>query len=341
MGDTLWGTPAIRALKKALPEAHIDLLLQHQWKSLFYNNKNIRRLISYYPQWYLQIKCLFKIITTRYDHVLIFHANKDIRRILPFVRSKSILSHQSTHGHLPIRDQPPTRKLLGELKNKIIKFKKPVHGILRRLALVEKLHIPADGTHMEIFFNEEDDIRTSKFLRSNGLHPQNYIYMNIGGSSDYKKWPIDKFISLSKIVLDDTSLFIVLGGGPEDDNRAKLIKKNLSTERIILATQLELKINCGIIKQSKILISPDSGPMHIGFALQVPTVAIFWSINAKQEHRNELNGPDYCGPLDIKSELYSIISGSFIDIKQDKELGNLYSNLITVENVWDKVKQHL
>ena len=81
--------------------------------------------------------------------------------------------------------------------------------------------------------------------------------------------------------------------------------------------------------------------MHIGFALQVPTVAMFWSINAKQEHRNELNGPDYCGPLDIKSELYSIISGSFIDIKQDKELGNLYSNLITVENVWDKVKQHL
>jgi ADP-heptose:LPS heptosyltransferase len=165
--------------------------------------------------------------------------------------------------------------------------------------------------------------------------------MNIGGSFAYKKWPIDKFISLSKIILENTSLFIILGGGPEDDNRAKLIKKDLSTERIILATQFNLKINCGLIKQSKILISPDSGPMHIGFALKVPTVAMFWSINKNQETRNELNGPDYCGPLDINSELYSILSGSFIDINQVEKMGNSYSNLITVENVWDKVKQHL
>jgi ADP-heptose:LPS heptosyltransferase len=341
MGDTLWGTPAIRAVKKEFPKAEIDLLVQPQWKPLFHNNKNIRRLISYYPQWYFQIKSLSKIITTRYDHVLIFHANKDIRRILPFLRSKSILSHQSTHGHLPIWNQFFPRKILGGFKNKIIKFEKPVHGILRRLALIEKLQIPTDGTHMEIFFSEEDNIRTHEFLRSNGLNRKNYIYMNVGGSFDYKQWPIDKFISLSKIVLENTSLFIILGGGPEDINRAKLIKKDLSTERIILATQLELKINCGLIKQSKILISPDSGPMHIGFALKVPTVAMFWLINTNKVTRNEFNGPDYCGPLNIKSELYSIISGSFIDIKQAKELGNLYSNSITVEIVWDKVKQHL
>ena len=341
MGDTLWGTPAIRAVKKEFPEAKIDLLVQPQWKSLFYNNNNIQRLITYYPQWYFQLKSLSKLITTRYDHVLIFHANKDIKRILPFLRSKSILSHQSSHGHLPIWDQPPPREFSGKSKNKIIKFKKPVHGILRRLALIEKLQIPEDGTHMEIFFDVEEDTRTYNFLRSNGLNSKNYIYMNIGGSFDYKQWPIEKFISLSKIVLENTSLSIILGGGPEDDNRAKLIKGDLNTKRVILATQFKLKISCGLIKQSKVLISPDSGPMHIGFALKVPTVALFWSINKNQETRHELNGPNYCGPLDIKSDLYSIISGSFLDIRQVKELGSLYGNLITVERVWDKVKQYL
>jgi ADP-heptose:LPS heptosyltransferase len=324
MGDTLWGTPAIRAVKKEFPETEIDLLVQPQWTSLFYNNKNIRRLIPYYPQWYFQIKSLPKIITTRYDHVLIFHANKDIKRILPFLRSKSILSHQ-----------------IGISKIKIIKFKKPVHGILRRLALIKKLHIPANGTHMEIFFGEEDEIKIHEFLRSNRLNPKNYIYMNIGGSFEYKQWPIDKFISLSKIVLENTSLFIILGGGPDDDDRAKLIKKALSTERIIIATKLKLKLSCGLIKQSKILITPDSGPMHIGFALKIPTVALFWATNTNQVARNKLNGPDYCGPLDIKSELYSILFGSFVDLKMVKEPGNPYSNLITVESVWDKVKQHL
>ena len=164
-------------LKRRFPEAGIDLLIQPQWKSLFYNNKNIRRLIPYYPQWFFQIKSLSKIITTRYDHVLIFHANKDIRRILPFLRSKSVISHQSTHGRLLTWGQPPPKKISGELKNKIVQFKKPVHAILCRLALIEKLQIPADGTHMEIFFYEEDDIRIYNFFKIKWIKSKKlYIY---------------------------------------------------------------------------------------------------------------------------------------------------------------------
>ena len=39
MGDTLWGTPAIRAIKKALPQVEIDLILSPQWGDLFFGNK--------------------------------------------------------------------------------------------------------------------------------------------------------------------------------------------------------------------------------------------------------------------------------------------------------------
>jgi ADP-heptose:LPS heptosyltransferase len=141
MGDTLWGTPSIRAIKKKIPQVGIDLLLQPQWQPLFHNNKNIRRLIPYYPQWYYQLKSLSKVITTNYDHVLIFHANKDIRRILPFLRSPSILSHQATHGCWRSREKvsishPDNSKI------NIIKFEKSVHGILRRIELVKNISIP-------------------------------------------------------------------------------------------------------------------------------------------------------------------------------------------------------
>jgi ADP-heptose:LPS heptosyltransferase len=46
MGDTLWGTPAIRAVKKKFPQVSIDLLIQPQWIALF---KKIKIFAIQYP----------------------------------------------------------------------------------------------------------------------------------------------------------------------------------------------------------------------------------------------------------------------------------------------------
>ena len=95
MGDTLWGTPSIRAVKKKFPQVSIDLIIQPQWIALFKNNKNISNLIPYHSKWYRQILLLPNLLKSKYDHVLIFHANKDIGRILPWLRTSSVWSHQN------------------------------------------------------------------------------------------------------------------------------------------------------------------------------------------------------------------------------------------------------
>jgi ADP-heptose:LPS heptosyltransferase len=346
MGDTLWGTPAIRAIKKKFPQVGIDLLLQPQWESLFHNNKNIRRLIPYYPQWYYQLKSLSKIIATHYDHVLIFHANKDIRRILPFLRSPSILSHQAYHGYLRSMEKFSISHP-GNLKNKIIKFEKPVHGILRRIELVKNIDIPSNGTHMDIFLEEKDTNEAIKFLEINNINPKNFIYLNIGGSIIQKQWPMDKFISLSKVILRETSLSIVLGGGSEDMGRIEFIQNQLGHNRIANTKNRSLKKNCALINQSKVLITPDSGPMHIGFALKVPTIALFWTTDNKGLPRNALNGPEYCGPLEIDKSLYSVLRGGFVDIGIKKNWmawnnsEHLFGKTILSKDVWQALIKYI
>ena len=123
MGDALWGTPAIRAVKKRFPQIDIDLLLQPQWNDLFNGSPYIRKLIPYHSQWYRQLLGLPNLLQDRYEHVLIFHANKSISRILPWLRCSSIWSHQYP------------KSIPGIPMNKIVRFQKPVHAILRRLAL--------------------------------------------------------------------------------------------------------------------------------------------------------------------------------------------------------------
>ena len=325
MGDTLWATPAIRAIKKELPNVGIDLLLQRRWKPLFYGNKNIRRLISYRPQWHRQLIGLPKILVTRYDHVLIFHANKDMRRILPWLRSQSIWSIQ----------YPNT--ISGVSKNQIVQIEKPTHGILRRIAMLEKIQIPSNGTHMDIFLNDDERRNALLFLKQNGMIPKGFIYLNAGGHTPYKRWSVDKFISLAKTILQNTSLNIMLGGGPEAVIRADLIKDQLDSKRVTRATHCSLRENCALIAQARILITPDSGPMHIGFALKVPTIALFWTTGSEGRIRNDLNGPEYCGPLEIDKSLSSVLCGDFVDINGKIDSEKVFPNPILVEDVWERV----
>ena len=326
MGDTLWATPAVRAIKKKIPDINIDLLVQPQWIPLFKENKNFRNLIPYYSKWYSQFLLLPTIIKYTYDHVFIFHANNDISRILPFLRTSSIWSHQYP-------DSIP-----GVSESKIIHPKKPMHGINRRKAMLEKIHIPSDGTHMDIYLSNDDKEKAKLFLRQNNLKSKNFIYLNIGGSVPHKQLPIKKFIQLSDDILKKTTLSIVLGGGPEDKIRVDDIGTQLgNTKRVIKASHRSIIENCALIYNSRILITPDSGPMHIGYALKVPTIGLFWSVNSQGIQRNELNGPDYCGPLDIGKSLHSELSGTFIDSENIHNEKSLALKPITVEDIWNEI----
>ena len=79
--------------------------------------------------------------------------------------------------------------------------------------------------------------------------------------------------------------------------------------------------------------------MHIGFALKVPTIALFWSSDSTGTiSRNPLNGPDYCGPLNIDESLYAVLNGNFFTgtTKEDNP-ENSFLKPILVSEVWEKI----
>jgi len=198
MGDSLWGTPSLRALKKSFPDADIHFLVNSHWKELFKDNPNIDRIIHYSPKWFRQPLVGLKLLRYRYDHVLIFHANKDITRLLPWLRYRSLLAHQNFAW-------------IAE-KNRV-QIETLVHGIQRRLILISKIGVDPDGGQMEIFFNEADRKKASAFLDKKKLSAQSYIYINIGASGAHRRWPEDRFLELAAKILGQTNYKIILGGG--------------------------------------------------------------------------------------------------------------------------------
>jgi len=311
MGDCLWATPGIRALKKSFPDAAIDLLIQPKWEGLYFKNPHIRKVIFYQPQWHRQLALLPRLLGTHYDNILIFHGNKDIGRLIRCLRCSGILAHQS---------------LPNILDGQILKFSQTTHPIFRRAAMLEKLGAKLDGTQMEIFLNEEDRAEAILFLKQNQMNTKEFVYFNIGASIPHKRWPSDRIVSLAKLLLEKTTLGIILGGGPEDAEITEEVESQLNPKRVTHAFHRPLRANCALIDQARLMITTDTGPMHIALATKIPTIALFGPTR-----------PEDSGPCQIDPKLCQIIQSTRMDNTERASVDKLsYFDSITVGMVWDK-----
>ena len=207
--------------------------------------------------------------------------------------------------------------------------------------MIEKIQIPSNGTHMDIILSADEKKEANFFLEKHGIRSKEFIYLNIGGSVSYKQWPVDQFIALSNLILNNTSLKIILGGGPDDTDRINFINHQISQARVIAASNRSLIGNCALINNAKVLVTPDSGPMHIGFSLRIPTISLFWGTDFNGLIRNELNGPNFCGPLNIDESLSSVLCGNFFESNKRVESESLTSKLILASDVWEKILKFL
>jgi len=311
MGDCLWATPGIRALKKSFPDVALDIVIQPRWESLYYGNPHIRRLIPYKPQWYYQLTLLSRLWRTNYDHILIFHANKDIGRLISYLRYSKIWAHQN----LP--------KISS---HQILKFTQAIHPIFRRAAILEKLGVMLNGTKMEIFLNDSDRAEAIHFLKKNQMNVKEFIYFNIGASLPHKRWHNDRMVALANLFLKNTSLGIVLGGGSEDAPAIEKIERKINSKRITHAFHRPLRANCALIDQACLMITTDTGPMHVAFATGTPTIALFGPTR-----------PEDSGPCEIDPKLCQVIQATALNnLSHDPADINIFFDSITVDMVWDK-----
>ena len=318
MGDCLWGTPGIRALKKTFPEIEIDLVVNKSWKSLFDFNPYLNKIFEYYSEWYLQPFLGIKLLRRHYDAIYLFHANRDFRRLLPWLRSSSIWCHQNF-------DWIP--------ESKHMKMDATFHGIQRRLIMMENFGVKPDGGQMEIFFNQATLDRSQQILKSHNFSPGKYIYLNLGASVEKKRWKLECFIELASQILKKTSWNIMLGGGgPDDQKRSQAILNQLNSPRVSTDCMCSLMVSASIISQAGLMVTSNTGAMHIGLSVKTPVVALFGTIP-----------PTGSGPYEIADHLCRVITidpegqNSF-DVENP---GEYHIKSITVNTVWEQVEKML
>lgn len=269
IGDFICATPAFRALRAALPGAEISLVGLPFIRDLVERSPSIDRLIEFpgFPgmaeQFFDARRALDffeRMQAEKFDLAIQMHGSGVYSN--PFTL---MLGARVTAGF--VRPGDPAGRLDAA-------FPMPTQGheVERALALVRFLGAPAAGTATE-FPLLECDHRAAICLVERcespliGLHP--------AAREATKRWSPDRFAQVGALLQQHHGGTLVLIGGPTERELADQVARRLTTACLNLCGQTSLSVLGAVIKRMSVLVTNDSGPAHIAYALGTPTVTVF------------------------------------------------------------------
>jgi ADP-heptose:LPS heptosyltransferase len=252
IGDIVLTSPVIRCLKTQSPETEIHYLTKKQNHTLITANPYISKIWLFDDNFNELIP---ELKAQNFTFVIDLHKNFR-SRIVVFRLGKPSASFPKLNF----------RKWL--LVNTKFNILPEIHIVDRYFRALQNLNIRNDGQGLDFFIPQPEEVDLS------GIFPINnadYIAFSIGGKHITKIFPEEKIISVCNAIHRP----IILLGGIEDKDRADRVISQCGTNVINGCGKFTINQSASLIRQSKKVITNDTGLMHIAAAFRKPILSIW------------------------------------------------------------------
>ena len=275
IGDTLLSTPAIRAVRKGYPRARIIALLNKDNMELFSNNPHIDGVVPYYGGYKRFNATVAALTKYSFDLALIFHGNEPQATPICYLAGARFimkLPNNSEYNFLLSNREP------------VVTWDEMGHGIEGRLKTAALAGCAPDGFEMELFTERADTEKADEFLRNEGVSNETFLIgLQPGASTVSRQWFPERFTRLAKNLLTaHPEARIVLTGSPGEAPLCKKIAAGIGDAAVVAAGRLPLRQVPPLIKRLGVLVTGDTGPMHIAIAVGTPVVALYAVADSKK-----------------------------------------------------------
>jgi lipopolysaccharide heptosyltransferase II len=292
IGDLVLSLTVVRALKRTYPEAEIDLLAIPASAKVATYDPNLSKIITYDPNTWRQPKALFQpknwrelrtllhtLDARRYDLAVSVYAN--------WAATLAVLSKAKRRvGYKPegfpgfMTDGLPGG-IPGRWRHWAPLDKK--HEVDYCLALAEAAGatLTPEDRIPRLHTDEQTRLDVEQLLAREGVHPEKpliacHINSNNGQS---KRWPIPYWATLIDRLIREKGAQIVLTGAPGDLPQIEQVTRRMHERAINLAGKTSLTQLAALLQRADLLISGDSGPLHMGVACGTPIIGIYGPTN--------------------------------------------------------------
>jgi heptosyltransferase-2 len=282
IGDALMFTPALKLLRKDLPEAEMDALVMYFGaKEIYSQNTNLNKVIhfNFLEEGAIRsIKFLLQL-RKKYDaSICVYPSNRKEYNIISF-----LIGARKRAGVVYLRKD---KSNVGYLNNIRVLENDNVHNVQTNYklcgALIGKkfnedlpLEFPISGQEKESAENYLNEIGINETDLVIGFHPgcatlKNHIK---------RRWEPEKFAELGKILIDNHPARILIFGGPDEKNLKEKIFSLIGSSKVNVVNAESLTQSTAIMKRCNVFVTNDSSQMHIAAALGLKVVAIIGPTN--------------------------------------------------------------
>lgn len=253
-------TPVFRALKERLPGARISVLVGNAASAdLFRHNPNVHETIVFdrrgeHRSLSSLCKLWLRLRKGRYDLVINFQRSNLKAWILATAAFPCrILVYHKAKG-------------------------RTVHAVVNHLETVYPLGIDGSVLSLELYPGHEDVRFAEGMFQANGYERKTVIALNPGASNRIKCWSPERFAALGdRLAQELDARIIVVGSGGERD-LAEAICTRMSYAPLDMVGKTTVLQLGALLKKCDLLVSGDTGPMHMATAVGTPVVALFGAI---------------------------------------------------------------
>jgi len=297
IGDVIHTLPSLAALRRLYPEAHITWVVEEAAADLVKNHPCLDAvLVSRRKKWskdfrsghfrsvFKEINFFIKNLRQRpYDLVIDFHGLFKSSIIVFLSRGKRRLGYDSL------------QELSGLFLNEKIPEDMSKHAVDRYLDFPRYLGAKTQSAQFILPTDEDAQAKVQNLLHKYNLEDKEFIAVNPVALWETKLWSNEKFARLADLISDKLKMKVVFTGS-EKEPLNKIISL-MTTEGINFGGETSLLDLACLYKKARMVISTDSGPMHLAAAAGTPVIALFGPTDPAR------TGPYGSGHAVIRAEL--------------------------------------
>lgn len=278
VGDSVMTIPALRALRRVLPGAHITLVIRPGTKGIFsevdfiddilvYNRKGALSVIPQVREWKRR----------KFDLAVLFQ-NAFEAALIPFLAGVPLRLGYATEARQAMLTHPLA----------LPEWRSSRHEVFYYLYLVTALEQMLFGTSAiceavpdaSIELSAVRKTEAAEILGSYDVSSDDAVVVICPGSinSRAKRWPAEAYAALADRLIETKRHVVLIGSRDEIDVTADVTRR-MQRQPIVLTGKTTLDQVTAVLDRADLIVTNDTGPAHIGAALGRPTIVIFGPTN--------------------------------------------------------------
>ena len=268
LGDVIFAIPVFKALRAQYPQARISCLAVPRVKEILQCVPQIDDIINYDEKGKDRgILRKFALIQSlrreKFDAVFLLHGSWS-RALLMFLAG------------IPVRVGYETKKGRRLLTHAVKLLGGDTHKADHYLNVVESFGVSSNDRTSELSVPQSAKDEITRILFGVGIEAgEKFVVVHTSGNWDLKRWPQQNWAQLIRILTQDLRIKVVISEGPNELNWANVIATQSQANPIVLAGQTNLQQLMALLERATLVISADSGPLHIASCVSQNIVGIY------------------------------------------------------------------